>query len=151
MMTKQNVSLKDEPIIGLNATKAADWDYDGVQNELLWTWSKLSKSLITYILSIGHRRQQRKTKEEEKAKAKDLKFKEKRQGERSRWEASEVEKGRGRDMMQWEKKCLTLMKVERKNMMDSKQAIWWRLSRKQIDKIWKVETIWSTWETRRYM
>ena len=32
MLTKQNVSLKDETILGLRATKAAVQDYGGVQN-----------------------------------------------------------------------------------------------------------------------
>ena len=32
MLTKQNVSMKDETIIGLRATKAAVQDYGGVQN-----------------------------------------------------------------------------------------------------------------------
>ena len=38
MLTKQNVSVKDETIIGLRATNAAVQDYVGVQNtKLLWT------------------------------------------------------------------------------------------------------------------
>ena len=53
LLTKQNVSMKDETGIGLRATKAAVQDYGGVQNvPITLDMIKIVESLITYIPTI---------------------------------------------------------------------------------------------------
>ena len=132
MLTKQNVSVKYETVKGLRATKAVVQDYGGVQNVPI-TLGMIKVVRKSHHLYTEHLRQEaakKSTKEGEKAKAeaqREIKRKESWR-ESSRWEASEAEKWkREGHMMQWENQCLTLMKVERKYMMDSKQAIWWKL------------------------
>ena len=60
MLTKQNVSVKDETITGLTATKAAVQDYGGeIMYQLPWTYSRLLKS---HHLYTEHLRQESKEK-----------------------------------------------------------------------------------------
>ena len=81
MLTKQNVSMKDETVIGLRATKAAVQDYGGVQNvQNHLTWSRLSKSPMTYILSIwtAGSKEKHKGRRKGKTEAQKRKFEEKK-------------------------------------------------------------------------
>ena len=67
MLTKHNVSVNDETIIGLRATKAAVQDYGGVQNiPIILDMITVVEKCITCILSIWDRRQQRKAQRKEK-------------------------------------------------------------------------------------
>ena len=71
MVTKQNVSVKDETIIGLRATKAAVQDYGGLQNvPITWDMTKVAKK-SNYLHSEQLRQEAAKksTKEGENAKA----------------------------------------------------------------------------------
>ena len=61
--------------------------------------------------------------EKSKAEAQKRKFEEKKAEERALDEKLQKLKMKERHMMYWEKQCLVLMKVERKYMKDSKQAI----------------------------
>ena len=132
MLTKQNVSMKDETIIGLKATKAAVQDYGGVQNVpiTLDMIKIVEKSQYLYTEHLIQEAAKKSTKEGERAKQKlkrgNLK---KRKLKRELYMRSfrSWKWMIDRHMMQWEKQWLTLMKVERKCMMDSKQAIWWKL------------------------
>ena len=71
MLTKQNVSMKDETVIGLRATKAAVQDYGGVWNVPI-TLDMIKVVEKSHHLYTGYLRQEaakRSTKEGEKAKA----------------------------------------------------------------------------------
>ena len=86
MPTKQNVSMKDETIIGLRAAKAAVQDYGGVQNVPI-TLDMIKVVKMSHHLYTEHLRQKaakKSTKEREKAKAEaqKRKFKEKKAEER---------------------------------------------------------------------
>ena len=71
MLMEQNVSMKDEPIIGLRATKAAVQDYGGVQNVPI-TLDMIKVVEKSHYLYTEHLRQEaakKSTEEREKAKA----------------------------------------------------------------------------------
>ena len=97
MLTKQNVSIKDESIIGLRTTKAAVQDYGGVQNapNTVDMIKVVEKSHHLYTEHLRQEAAKKSTKEGEKAKAEaqKRKFEEKKA---SRLEASEAENGRKR-------------------------------------------------------
>ena len=97
--------------------------------QLPWTWSRLSKSLITYIY-IRQKTAKKSAKEAEKAKAEaqKRKFKEKKAEERALDEKLQKLNMEEREVHDAVGKAVSdMMRVERKYMMDSKQAIWWNL------------------------
>ena len=127
MLTKQNMSMKDKTIIGLRATKAAEQDNGGVQNVLITLdmIKAVEKSHHLYTELLRHEAAMKSTKEAENAKYEVQKriFEENEADEIAIDVRLQKLKMEERHMMHWEKQCFTLMKVERKYVMDSKQVI----------------------------
>ena len=107
MLIKQNVSMRDETITGLRATKAAVQDYGSVQN-VPFTQNVIKVFKKSHQLYTEHLQEavNKNTKEGEKAKAEaqKRKFKEKKAEEGALDEKLQKLKWkRERYMMKWEK------------------------------------------------